>query len=366
MPSPRYFFAAATGADGRIYAMGGLPFTNESRGVLNSVDAYNPLPPTTTTMDLALSAPTTLSVVGGDYAPNPFELVATVTNKGAIPAKDVTLVLYLPAGLSLATGSATQVIGDLPVGQHAQFTWSVEADGQQQATTLAYFASALASNAKATNTPRQITLLDGALTLKSIASNVGGDAGPVTATIHGGGFFDGATVKLVKGGHAIGGNDVVVTSDGLSITTTFDLTGQSRGEWDVVVTNPDGRFASLPGAFTIEEARAPELSMDVLGPAVIRQGRKTTFYIVYANQGNVDAGGIVFSITVPSFVAVEIDVPELIYDREDTGNEVHLSLVKVPVPPGPNGGIRITLLTLVAEAPPFTLSVRASFPSPTP
>lgn len=297
MPDRRGALAAATGPDGQIYAIGGLR-TGNPVPALNVVESYNPLPATTTTIDLALSAPTMLPIVGGQYAPNPFEIVATVTNRGAIAAQEVKVILYLPSGLSLAESSLTQAIGDLPVGQQAQVTWSMQASGQSQETTLSYFATAVASNAEARSVTRQITLPGGALTVASITSNVGGDTGSVTATMHGGGFRDGAVAKLVRDGESdIGGNNIAVAGDGFSLSATFDLKSKPRGAWNVVVTNPDGISAALPNAFLIEEGRAAQVWLDTLGRETVRAGREQSFHITYGNHGNTDALSVPLWIT---------------------------------------------------------------------
>ncbi len=78
----------------------------------------------------------------------------------------------------------------------------------------------------------------------------------------------------------------------LAISTTFDLTGKARGLWDVVVTNPDGEQFTLPEGFTIEEGRAAQPWVDIIGRDTIRVGREQTFHIIYGNRGNVDAVGV--------------------------------------------------------------------------
>ncbi len=69
------------------------------------------------------------------------------------------------------------------------------------------------------------------------------------------GFFDVGGVPVVilrKSGQP----DVVATGVTVASPTrvncAFDLAGAAPGAWDVVVTNPDGQAATLPGAFTIE------------------------------------------------------------------------------------------------------------------
>ncbi|MCX6693077.1 MAG: PEGA domain-containing protein, partial [Methanomicrobiales archaeon] len=70
--------------------------------------------------------------------------------------------------------------------------------------------------------------------------------------IVGTGFQVGAVVKLQKEGETdIIGKNVVVESPG-KITCIFDLTRRTPGYWDVVVINPDGSSARLPGGFYVQ------------------------------------------------------------------------------------------------------------------
>jgi hypothetical protein len=75
---------------------------------------------------------------------------------------------------------------------------------------------------------------------------------PVSITIAGSGFQNGANVTLVKGGDPIQvGSSVVVVSPNL-ITCQFNLVGDTPGPWDVVITNSDGQSGNLPGALLVK------------------------------------------------------------------------------------------------------------------
>ena len=69
----------------------------------------------------------------------------------------------------------------------------------------------------------------------------------------GSGFQAGATVKLEGNGSTINAGAVNVVSAN-RITCSLDLTGAALGSYDVVVRNPDGGEARLPGAFTVTAA----------------------------------------------------------------------------------------------------------------
>jgi hypothetical protein len=147
--------------------------------------------------------------------------------------------------------------------------------------------------------------------ITQVSPNRGGDLGSVTVVITGFGFPVGATAKLVRPGEAsILGSQVVITADGSSISALFDLAGRAQGAWDVVVTNPDMTFASLPAGFTIEPGLPQQIRVDVVGPALIRPSRSKAFDIVLENLGNSDVVTMPLWITrIPSDATVALDFP---------------------------------------------------------
>jgi hypothetical protein len=132
-----------------------------------------------------------------------------------------------------------------------------------------------------------------------ILPSAGGDVGSVSAIVSGNGFVDGATVKLARAGQPdIAGDPVQVDAGGSAIAATFDLAGKPTGPWDVVVSNLDGTSTTLPAGFTVEEGRAPQLWVNVVG-RFFRPGRPSKLTIFYGNRGNVDAFGVPFSLSLP-------------------------------------------------------------------
>ncbi len=107
---------------------------------------------------LGVTAPAALSVVGETYVPSPFTVIAYVYNNGTAPAAGVNLTLNLPPGLSLASGAATQSVGDLAVGQEQQVSWKVRADSQPSQVVLTYGVTAAASDTESKTLSEQITL----------------------------------------------------------------------------------------------------------------------------------------------------------------------------------------------------------------
>jgi peptidoglycan-associated lipoprotein len=94
--------------------------------------------------------------------------------------------------------------------------------------------------------------------IKMIIPNRGTNDGPVTVTLSGDYFDENASAKLAKSGKEIIGSQTGVTS-GSNLSSTFDLTEQEAGIYDVIVSNPDGKTGVLAGGFTIEKIMAEKL-----------------------------------------------------------------------------------------------------------
>ena len=105
-------------------------------------------------------------------------------------------------------------------------------------------------------------------TISSIAPNYGTIANnPLNFTLYGTGFNAGATVQLtnfvldrpqpyrIPG--SIDATGVSVSGGGTSINGRFDLTKAGIGQYDVVVTNPDGQSAILSKGFTVLDTNPP-------------------------------------------------------------------------------------------------------------
>lgn len=138
-----------------------------------------------------------------------------------------------------------------------------------------------------------------ALALDAVQPSTGGNAGTVSAVLHGSGFADGATVTLTRTGAAsIPGSATTRAGTG-ALLTTFDLAGATPGTWNVVVTNPDTTTATLADAFTVTAGGAPVLWADPVMRRQFRRGRLTTVQVVYGNRGTVDAYGVPLWISFP-------------------------------------------------------------------
>ncbi len=181
--------------------------------------------------------------------------------------------------------------------------------------------------------------------------DVGGNTGAVSVTISGTGFEMGATAKLTRVGEAdIVGAPVAVLNEA-SIATTFDLTGAALGSWNVVAENPSSSLFTLEDGFTIEEGRAPELWVDVLGRGVFRAGRVQTFHVMYGNRGNVDAIGVPLWLAgVPSSATLQLGF-EVLPPEPLPGSPVDFSQVPTSIDVA---GETVVPLLLPVVPPNFT------------
>lgn len=144
--------------------------------------------------------------------------------------------------------------------------------------------------------------------ISAITPNRGGNTGLVSVTIHGSGFVNGATVKLVTAGQPdIIATAVSISEDGTIARTRFDLKGKAPGVRNVVVSNPNSASVTLTGAFTIEVGGAPQVWVDIIGREEFRPGRPQTYYLFYGNSGNTDAYGVPVTLRgIPRDVLIEL------------------------------------------------------------
>lgn len=115
--------------------------------------------------------------------------------------------------------------------------------------------------------------------IESATPNKWLNIGTVIDTITGEGFKDSAEVKFVKDSSVIPGTNATVVSSG-KIIATFDLTGAQIGDWDVVVTNPDSKSATLANGFTVKLLKPPST-----GPVTISGRNILVDGAVYAIKG---------------------------------------------------------------------------------
>ena len=167
---------------------------------------------------------------------------ATVTGQDFQPGASVQLT---KAGQSPIHGtfvnvqSATTISCSLNLGRAALGPWNVvvtNPDGQAGTLTNGF-------TVQQPPPPPTVT---------AITPNRACDRGVVNITnLAGSRFQQGATVKLTRGGATdIAATNVTVVS-ATKITCRFDPTDAPRGQWNVVVTNPDGQSGTLANGFGV-------------------------------------------------------------------------------------------------------------------
>jgi YVTN family beta-propeller protein len=145
----------------------------------------------------------------------------------------------------------------------------------------------------------------GVLGLSAAIPDNGGDQGSATISIQGRAIQPGASARLARTGQVdIAGSDVRVSPFADSVTAAFDLTGKVQGAWDVIVTNPDGSAATLPGGFTIAPASPCPLRVDIVGRSAFRAGFTQTYTIVVSNCSNQDSPPVIVGIQLPPATAI--------------------------------------------------------------
>src|SRR5262249_22065555 len=85
----------------------------------------------------------------------------------------------------------------------------------------------------------------------------------------------------------IPGSILSTAPDGSSHRAIFDLANAVMGSWDITITAPDTRTATLVGGLTVGTVAAPQVRISICGPGIIR-ARKTGFALLLENSGNVN------------------------------------------------------------------------------
>jgi hypothetical protein len=348
MAQTRSGHAAVLLPSGRVLIAGGHRGGGNLVGQAELFDDGIVLKPVLT---LDITAPTALTESNGQYNPNPFTVVATVTNTGEAVGQDLILNVFPPPGLSLVSGLARQTITSLGPGQQQLVSWTMFAAGQARQTTLSYFVTLTASNAAGKNVSAQLAIPAGGISIQSVSPNTGGNTGSITVQAFGGGFLPGATAKLKRTGEPdITGTNAAIANAGFTFDATFELAGKALGMWDLVVTNPGGTLATLSNAITVETTRAADVWVETLGHPFAKTEKPQLYTILYGNAGNVDANFVSLWVAFPAKMSWS-----LLDGQQSTasvvtsdGNTLHLFDVPL-VAPGQLGTIRY-LLTLPPPA----------------
>ncbi|MGB7789075.1 IPT/TIG domain-containing protein [Methanoregula sp.] len=127
----------------------------------------------------------------------------------------------------------------------------------------------------------------------------------VTVTITGNNFQTGAVPKLIQpGSAAVTGTAVSVSST--SITTTFNMYQKDEGDYNVIVTNPDGRSDILQNAFNI--GNAPPVVSDIAPDTAAMNSTEATYTIDGQNfAAGVSVSFLQGSTIIPCVNPVTVD-----------------------------------------------------------
>lgn len=203
-------------------------------------------------------------------------------------------------------------------------------------------------------------------TITCISPDSGGNTGFATIEVKGGWLDPNATVSLTRSGYYdIIAQNVYGSDNGTTLSATSNLIGKEHGEWNLVVTNPDGRSVTAPGSFSIEEGGEPELWVEIVGREKVRTGRQAKYILRYGNSGDVDMPAHFFNISASG---VSYPIFQLLADpqpKEETLNVLGKGTTGSPgiLPPGSSYSIPFYLETQ-NSGDTFDLSVFAMTTNP--
>jgi hypothetical protein len=152
------------------------------------------------------------------------------------------------------------------------------------------------------------------LSITSLSTYRGGTAGPVTVIVSGTGFDTAATVSLVRSGYTtVNARDVFVDSLRRTLWATFDLSLATPGNWNFKVKNPSGDSAIALRTFEVVSGGEPNLTVEIIGRSIVRQGRPSTYIIRCSNTGNIDIPYVFLNISTPGQSNNLMEFPNLWY-----------------------------------------------------
>lgn len=142
--------------------------------------------------------------------------------------------------------------------------------------------------------------------LDTITPAKGGNIGDVTCTIFGTGFYPGTKIKLIRSGTSdiVAFDSLIFNAFGQKLTVTFDLRNAVLGFYDLVVEIPNDTIMVLQNGFEVIKGELVNPKSEIVGNFNIRVGQNQNYYLVYSNDGNIDAVGVPIWLAVPSNLVV--------------------------------------------------------------
>lgn len=146
--------------------------------------------------------------------------------------------------------------------------------------------------------------------LNTQPNNVG-NKGYTTITIEGENFTSQSEIRFQKEGQ----NDIVAKAflnsinynTSSQISSLFEFDNNEIGQWNIVVTNPDGQKTIYYKGLNISKANV-DITSKLIGSESIRYKRKSSFKLKYTNNGNND-------IISPLFLIKELDSIDLYHNN---------------------------------------------------
>jgi len=141
-------------------------------------------------------------------------------------------------------------------------------------------------------------------------SSFTGSPGIITLTITGSGFTASDSVKLMRTGNtSIPAQVIQYDSTSRNLLVTFDLSGASTGDWDLIVVQDNGKQAVAPKSFTVVENQYPDIQLEILGRSNMRIGRQQPIILKCANLSSIDTKDVFIKLEIPDNIQAEVNLP---------------------------------------------------------
>jgi hypothetical protein len=233
-------------------------------------------------------------------------------------ATDATITLKLSAGLDYIQGSTkgttnadpelsddkrTATWRHVPITASRSVTLTVQVKVAATATgSLPTEAAVSFSGSPLTGTDK-LTLQVAAHSLTAVSPTSAATGSTFTLRVTGRLLTESDTVAIRRDGVTIQGTDVR-QAGATALDATFTLTDAAPGQWDVLVTAPNGSQAVLPQALTVVATKDLNLDVEVVAPTALRLNAPTNIQVVVTNNSNFDVGLVPVELSVPSGVTL--------------------------------------------------------------
>jgi hypothetical protein len=132
------------------------------------------------------------------------------------------------------------------------------------------------------------------------------------------------TATLRQGDRIVTGEPQTAAPDGRAIDVRFNLADAPTGRWALQATFIDGSTRTLSDAVTVESARAPAISVQMVGRDVFRAGQPNSVTVVVTNSGNIDAIGVPVALNgIPAGATIEAAFDLHVPTGDPSSIEIH-------------------------------------------